>query len=102
MKKTTLLNVLIFFPLLSEIIGIVFLPPKIPIHYNSNLEVTSYGSKYMVLVIGTFVICFGLFMKKIYKSTIDSNTEQVVYIMTVIGLLICNIINIFALGKAFF
>lgn len=45
MKKLTLLNSLIFLPLILETVSILILPTEIPIHYDSNFQVTAYGSK---------------------------------------------------------
>ena len=56
MKKLIVLNSLIFFPLISEIISMLILPAEIPVHYDSNLQVTAFGSKYMLFIIGISVI----------------------------------------------
>lgn len=101
MKKATLLNVLMFFPLLLETIIILFLPTEIPIHYDSNLQVTTYGSKYMLLIIGILIIIFGLFMKMIYKSNIGTDREVIVFRLCNIAFIVFNVINVWALIGAF-
>lgn len=101
MKKATVLNILTFLPLILEVISMFFLPIGIPIHYNADLHVIKYGVKYMLLLVGVMVVVFGLFLKMIYKSSVNTNRETIVYRLSVIALLIFNGINLFALVSAF-
>lgn len=101
MKKETLLNIFTFLPLISETISIFFLPAEIPIHYSADFQITAYGSKYMLLAIGVITVLFGLLMKLIYKSNINTNSGAMVYRLSIIALLIFNGINLFALVDAF-
>lgn len=101
MKKETVLNILTFLPLFLEVISMFFLPIGIPIHYNADLHVIKYGNKYMLLLVGVMVVAFGLFLKMIYKSSVNTNRETIVYRLSVIALLIFNGINLFALVSAF-
>ena len=101
MKKETVLNIFTFLPLILEIISMFFLPMAIPVHYNADLNVIIYGVKYMLLLVGGMVVVFGLFMKMIYKSSVNTNRETIVYRLSVIALLVFNGINLFALVSAF-
>ncbi|MBQ8558930.1 MAG: DUF1648 domain-containing protein [Tyzzerella sp.] len=101
MKKETLLNTLMLLPMVLEVISMFLLPTEIPIHYNSNLQVTAYGSKYMLLAIGVIAVLFGLFMKRIYKFNIGTNRETMVYRSSWMALLVFNGINLFTLVSAF-
>lgn len=101
MKKQTVLNIFTFLPLILEIISMFFLPMTIPVHYNADLQVIKYGVKYMLLLVGIMIVIFGLFMKMIYKFSVNKNTEVIVYKLSVIALLVFNVINLFALGNAF-
>ena len=101
MKKETVLNIFTFLPLILETISMFFLPMAIPVHYNADLQVIKYGVKYMLLLVGVIVVVFGFFMKMIYKSSINTNRETVIYRLSVIALLVFNGINLFALVSAF-
>ena len=101
MKKQTILTILTFLPLISEIICMFFLPMAIPIHYNADLHVIQYGVKYMLLLVGVMVVVFGIFIKMIYKSSVNTDRETIVYRLSAIALLVFNVINLFALGNAF-
>lgn len=93
MNKKMKLKILTVFPLISEIVALFFLPPEIPIHYNSSFQIDGYGSKYNVLVLGVFVIIFGLFMNWIYTKNSEMEYETFIYRVTVGALLVCNVIN---------
>lgn len=101
MKKETVLNIFTFLPLILEVISMFFLPLAIPVHYNAELHVIKYGVKYMLLLVGAIVVVFGLFIKMIHKSSVNTNREKIVYRLSVIALLIFNGINLFALVNAF-
>ena len=101
MKKETVLNIFTFLPLILETISMFFLPMAIPVHYNADLHVIKYGVKYMLLLVGVMVVVFGLFLKVIYKSSVNTNRETIVYRLSVIALLVFNGINVFALVNAF-
>ena len=97
MDRKMKLKILAVFPLISELIALFFLPSEIPIHYNAAFQVDGYGSKYHVLVIGLFVIVFGLFMNWIYRQSSKTEYETVIYILSSIALLISNVINVLVL-----
>jgi hypothetical protein len=101
MKKETVLNILTFLPLVLDIISMFFLPIVIPIHYNADLHVIKYGNKYMLLLVGIMVVVFGLFIKMIYKFSVNTDRETMVYKLSFISLLVFNGINLFALVNAF-
>lgn len=94
MSKKMKLKVLTVFPLILEIVALFFLPPEIPIHYNSSFQIDGYGSKYNVLVLGVFVIIFGIFMNWIYTKNSKTKNETFIYRLTVVALLIFNVINV--------
>lgn len=95
--RKTMLKLLIFLPLLLEVLALYFLPPEIPIHYNSSYQVDGYGSKYSVLVLGIFVIIFGLFMIWIYTKNTETKHETIIYRLCVLALLVFNLINVWFL-----
>ena len=101
MKKQTILTILTYLSLILEVICMFFLPIAIPIHYNADLHVIKYGTKYMLLLVGAMVVVFGLFIKMIYKSSVNTDRETIVYRLSVIALLVFNVINLLALGNAF-
>ena len=87
--------------MVSEIISILILPAEIPIHYDSNLQITAFGSKYMLFIVDIGVMIFGLFMKLIYKTNIGTDSEEIIHRLCNVALLLFNIINGFALAGAF-
>lgn len=95
--KKMMLKILIFLPLLLEVLALYFLPPEIPIHYNSSYQVDGYGSKYCVLVLGIFVIIFSLFMIWIYTKNTETKHETIIYRLCVLALLVFNLINVWFL-----
>lgn len=102
MNREMKLKVLTVFPLISEVISLIFMPSEIPVHYDGSFEVTSYGSKYMLLGLGVTVLLFGLFMNWIYKSNADTEWAEVVYRLSVIALVVFNCINVLSLIGAFY
>lgn len=94
MERKTKLKLLMLLPIISEIVALFFLPPEIPIHYNSSFQIDGYGSKYNVLVLGVFVIIFGIFMNWIYTKNSEMEYETFIYRVTVGALLVCNVINV--------
>ena len=101
MTRRRKLEILTFFPLISETVTLLFLPSEIPIHYNMYFEATAYGSKYMLLGLGFTVLLFGLFMNWIYKSNADTERQGAVYRLSIIALVVFNCINVFSLIGAF-
>lgn len=94
MDRKMILKILIFLPLVLEVMALFFLPPEIPVHYNSSFQVDGYGSKYNVLVLGVIVIVFGFFMNWIYTNNMKTEYEKVVYRLCTGALLIFNVINL--------
>lgn len=95
--RKRILKILIPLPFVLEIVALYFLPPEIPIHYNSNYQVDGYGSKYCVLILGILVIIFGLFMNWIYTRNIGVEYETIIYRLCVLALLVFNLINVWFL-----
>lgn len=97
MKNERLLQVLTVAPIIIEIIAILFLPAQVPIHYSMSLQVTQYGSKYMLLIIGGIALLFGIFINLIYKAYRKTDSEKLVYRLGMLALMVFNIINILSL-----
>ena len=97
MDRKRMLKILTFLPLVLELVALYFLPPEIPIHYNSSYQVDGYGSKYCVLILGIFVIIFGLFMNWIYTKNTETKHETIIYRLCVLTLLVFNLINVWFL-----
>lgn len=95
--RKRILKILAFIPLVLEVLALYFLQPEIPIHYNSSYQVDGYGSKYCVLVLGIFVIIFGLFMNWIYTKNTETKHETIIYRLCVLTLLVFNSINVWFL-----
>ena len=50
------LKILTIIPIVTEIIALLFLPAQVPVHYNMSFQVTEYGSKYTLLVLGVVIV----------------------------------------------
>uniref|UniRef100_UPI004057A67F DUF1648 domain-containing protein n=1 Tax=Agathobacter sp. TaxID=2021311 RepID=UPI004057A67F len=100
MNRNMKLKLLMLLPLVLEVMALFFLPAEIPVHYNSAFQVDGYGSKYNVLVLGIFVIIFGLLLKWIYTKNSKTEHENIIYILSVVALLIFNVINVLLLYES--
>lgn len=102
MSREMKLKILTIIPIISEVIAMFFLSSQVPVHYNMSFQVTEYGSKYVLLILGAFVLVFGLFMNWIYKVNMNTKYEAIIYRLSVIALLVFNVINLLSiLGSMF-
>ena len=100
--KETRLKILSLLPIISEAIVLLFLPPQIPVHYNMHFQVTEYGSKYTLLILGGFVLLFGAFLNWIYTRNKNTEHETIIYRVSFGALLIFQVINLFAIIGSLF
>ena len=100
MNRRMKLKILMVFPLVLEIVALFFLPQQIPIHYNYSFQPDGYGSKYTILLVGIFVILFGLFMNWLYATNRGTAQEGMIYKLCMVALVIPNVINILFLYKS--
>ncbi len=96
------LKILTIIPIVTEIIALLFLPAQVPVHYNMSFQVTEYGSKYTLLVLGVVIVLMGLFMCWIYKTCVNKEYENVIYRLSSSTLVVFNIINLFFLYGSMF
>ena len=101
MSRKKILAVSILTPIFLEVIALCFLPAQIPIHYNSRFQVTAYGSKYMLLVLGIMILIFGSFLYFVYRANEHKKQETVVFRLCMAALLVFGIINLCSLVGAF-
>lgn len=102
MKKEIKLKVLSILPLVFQMIMLLFLPSQIPVHYNISFQVTEYGSKYTLLILGIFVVLFGFFISGIYKMSKNTEHETIVYRLCIGALLVFHVINLFSIVGSLF
>lgn len=105
-KKKMFFYILMFLPLLINILALPFLPEKIPAHYDFNNEVTRWGSKYESLLYPIATIFMGIFllaMAKYVKKTEENgkNNENVLIITGIVLLMYFNGMNLFSLYTSF-
>ena len=98
MKNKKLFYILMFLPLVSSIVALLFLPDLIPAHYNIENKVDRWGSKYEILIFPVVTILFGQFlllMGRIAKKqeVQGNNNEKNGLIIGICSLLIFNIIS---------
>ena len=101
MTKKTILNILIFLPIATELICMLFLPAQIPVHYSMNFEVVTYGNKFVLLLIGVITLLLGIFLKFIYKNNQERNSERLTFRLCVITLVVFNVLSVCSLIGAF-
>lgn len=98
MKNKKLFYILMFLPLVSSIVALLFLPDLIPAHYNIENKVDRWGSKYEILIFPVVTILFGQFlllMGRIAKKqeSQGNNNEKNSLIIGICSLIIFNIIS---------
>lgn len=106
-KNKSIYFILMFLPIITAIIALFFLPPKIPAHYNATGAVTRFGSKYETLILPLFTIAFGFFMLAMAKfsgkseSNNNNNNENVTVIAGIVSLIVFNVMNYYFLYTDF-
>jgi len=108
MKKQQILTyVLLGILLLAYIVSIPFLPDKIPMHYDINLQVDRYGSKYELLLVPFIALVFVILMEIIRKlrvtkeETNGKNNEKIFMISSNLLLSILIVITVYQIVMAF-
>ena len=101
MKREHILKIAMIVPIFLDLICLLFLPVQVPIHYSMNLQVSAYGSKYVLLILGSITLIFGIGMSLLYKVCKKTEQEKLVFVLGIAVLDIFNILNIFALVGAF-
>lgn len=104
--KKNLFFILMFLPLLTTIIALIFLPEQIPAHYGMDGQVTRWGSKFETLGLPVFTIVFGFIMLAIAKyagkqEATGSNNEKVTIVAGIATLLLFNGLTFYILYTSF-
>ncbi|BCN30667.1 DUF1648 domain-containing protein [Anaeromicropila herbilytica] len=100
---------LMFLPLVLVIISFIFLPDRIPVHYNINGEINRWGSKLEMLIFPVMTIFIGTFLKTVAKTVVRKNddnssvsNEKVSNIISIATLLVFNVMTILFIYDAFY
>ncbi len=96
--KKILFYILMFLPLIAEIIALPFLPEQIPAHYGFDGQVTRWGSKYESLIFPILTILFGIFMLVMTKiaakqEEADKNNEKATIVTGIVSLVLFNVMT---------
>lgn len=96
--KKIIISILTVLPLLTCIIALPFLPNKVPLHFDVNMQVDKWGSKYELLLISIIAILTVPLMKFASKRATrqengGNNNEKVVSISTIALLVVLNVLN---------
>ena len=97
MKKENMLRVCSAVPILLASICMLFLPTEVPVHYSMDFQVTAYGSKYLLWIVGGIALLFGIFFDFIYKAYRKTENEALVYRLAILVFIIFHIINALSL-----
>ena len=106
-KNKPIYFILMFLPIITTIIALFFLPPKIPANYDATGAVTRFGSKYETLILPLITVPFGFFMLAMAKfssrseSNNNSNNENVIVIGGIVSLIVFNVMNCYFLYTDF-
>lgn len=97
---------LMFLPLMGALAALWFLPEQIPGHYDSDNQVTRWGSKYEVLIVPIVTVVLGLFflgMAKVVARQEEhgNNNEKVCIAAGIVTLLIFNAMTGYILYDGF-
>lgn len=97
MRRENVLKVFTVLPILVSFVFMLFLPAEMPVHYGMNLQVTKYGSKYLLLITGGIALLLGIFLNFIYQAYRKTENEALVYRLALLALIIFNVINVLGL-----
>ena len=95
---------LMFLPLAMALVSLPFLPDQIPAHYDGAGLVTRWGSPFEVLILPSFVVLFGFFLRFMARSTeklAGKPWEKISLLIGCAALLVFNGIMIFILYTSF-
>lgn len=107
MKLNKIFNyILTLLPLLECLVALPFLPDTVPMHFDINMQVDRWGSKYELLIIPALCIASLPLMKIMSEKAIKQekdgkNNEKIFGLLTNLTLLIFNAINAYLLFLAF-
>jgi uncharacterized membrane protein len=105
--KKMIYRILELVPLLVTCISLLFLPDKIPAHYNINNEVDRWGSKFETLLFPVITIIFGELLLKVGKLSSkkeqngNNNNEKIVVLSGIGVLVLWNIMQYYFLYTDF-
>lgn len=106
MKGKKIFFIFMVIPLIINSVSLLFLPDKIPTHYNFKGQVDRWGSKYESLILAFIILILGFLFLFISKKTgknkggANDNEKGSILIFT-ISLLVLNVINIYFLYTSF-
>ena len=106
MKGKKIFFIFMVIPLIINSVSLLFLPDKIPAHYNFKGQVDRWGSKYESLILAFIILILGFLFLFISKKTgknkggANDNEKGSILIFT-ISLLVLNVINIYFLYTSF-
>ena len=95
---------LMFLPLAMALVSLPFLPDQIPAHYDGAGLVTRWGSPFEGLILPSFVVLFGFFLRFMARSTeklAGKPWEKISLLIGCAALLVFNGIMIFILCTSF-
>ncbi|GFI22573.1 immunity protein SdpI [Lachnospiraceae bacterium] len=103
MKKMKMIyNTLMLIPIAVTLIGLHYLPERIPTHYNLANQADRWGSKYELLAFPILVVFFGIFMRVLAnyhknQEKFGSNNERICFISGIICMITFSFLNYYFL-----
>ena len=106
MKGKKIFFIFMVVPLIINSVSLLFLPDKIPAHYNFKGQVDRWGSKYETLILAFIILILGFLFLFISKKTVKNkgganDNEKVSIFIFTISLLVLNVVNIYFLYTSF-
>lgn len=67
--------ILMFLPIIATIVSFIFLPEKIPVHYNNEMIIDRWGIKFETLILPIAIIPFGASMIYFAKKQVIKKNQ---------------------------
>lgn len=75
-KKEKIFWILCFLPIIITAVTMIFMPDRIPAHYNGNGQIDRWGSKYESFIIAAFTPIMGIFFKGCRVAVVKSAKDE--------------------------